>query len=293
VLFMTRALAAFALLSLACDAADSGATRDELVLRLDPSGALAVGEAYVCLGFGTAELAGAAIRRVHWSVPGGVHHATLFATGAERPAVGSCDEMPADAITIHVWTPGGQDLDLGADTGYLLPATHDHLLIELHLVSVAQAAAVVPTLGITRHLTLPAHRAAWNGLVAPVPAIRPHHQETSTATCRLAGAAHLVMTWPHMHATGRAFLGAAVTEAGRVRLVEIADWNVAVQEAHPLDLDLPAGTAIETTCVWENRTDDYVLPGVRSTDEMCVQGLIGYPAEAMRCAPVEAGAGSK
>jgi Copper type II ascorbate-dependent monooxygenase, C-terminal domain len=131
----------------------------------------------------------------------------------------------------------------------------------------------------------PAHVASWLGIGAPVPAIRPRQRETSTVTCRLVSSVHLLMTWPHMHRAGLEFHGSIVDGGVRIPIVDIVPWDVGVPATRSLDLDVSAGSVVETTCVWQNRTDAYVLPGRNAADEMCVQGLVGYPFEAMRCDP--------
>jgi hypothetical protein len=258
---------------------------DELVLTLDPGGASpgAPGGSYVCLGFDAAALEGRTIQAIRWTVPGGVHHATLFSTAQAQPRVAACGRMPDDAIPLHVWAPGGEDLVLAPDTGLALAPGSRQLLVELHLASLAVAVATPATVSIGSRAQPPRNLATWLGLGAPVPALRPRQKETSTGSCRLAGAVHLLSTWPHMHALGLEFHGAAVTAAGRLPLVDVVDWNIFNQVSHPLAVDLPAGSTIETTCIWQNRSDEYVLPGREAANEMCVQGLVGYPASAMRC----------
>lgn len=44
-----------------------------------------------------------------------------------------------------------------------------------------------------------------------------------------------------------------------------------------------AGDLIETTYIGQNDSDAYVLPGIYTENEMCSQGLIGWPAEAAVC----------
>jgi hypothetical protein len=218
-------------------------------------------------------------------VGGGVHHATVFSTAEAVSGVTGCEEMPSDAVALHVWAPGGGDLDLGPETGLIVAPGKRFLLVQMHLVSLERAAADPSEVAICAHPRPPRNAASWLGLAAPVPAIRPSHRETSTGDCRLPGAVHLLSTWPHMHAQGFEFHGALLTAGGRRPLVDVVPWSVGDQRSHPLDVDAPAGSTVETTCIWQNRSASYVLPGQAAANEMCVQGLIGYPAEAMRCDP--------
>ena len=267
-----------------------GAAPDDIVLELNPAGGTQArtGDTYVCLGFAIPQLPGRTIRSVRWSVPGGtpsLHHATVFATGEPQASVASCDSMPADAIALNVWVPGSSDLDLGPDTGLIVPAGHGHLLVELHLLSVERAVSAPAKVTISLQTRTPLHVASWLGIGAPVPAIRPLQRETSTSTCRLANTVHLLMTWPHMHRAGLEFHGAVVDGGVRIPIVDVVPWDVGLPGTRSLDIDVSPGSIVETTCVWQNRTNAYVLPGRSAADEMCVQGLIGYPFEAMRCDP--------
>src|SRR6185295_8159069 len=74
-------------------------------------------ESYVCFGFDAALLEGKTISGIRWFPPAGggvsLHHATLFATAedvVEGPS--PCDAMPADAVGLHVFAPGGTPLRL-------------------------------------------------------------------------------------------------------------------------------------------------------------------------------------
>ena len=54
---------------------------------------------------------------------------------------------------------------------------------------------------------------------------------------------------------------------------------------YPIDVQSRAGDVIETTCVWHNDGDEYVLPGLYTEDEMCTHAVTGVPAEAAYCEP--------
>ena len=80
-----------------------------------------------------------------------------------------------------------------------------------------------------------------------------------------------------MHLLGRSFQAIVTTGAGQVTLLDVASWNFASEEPAVLDLDLAAGDVLTMTCSWDNTTDQYVLPGAKTTDEMCGLGLIASP----------------
>lgn len=99
-------------------------------------------EAYLCFGFDALAFATSTIRAVHWQAPSSasafqIHHATLYAVPGDYPAGPLvCDGMPPGAIGLHVWTPGGSNLDLPADAGLQLPAGTQRFVIESHTLRV-------------------------------------------------------------------------------------------------------------------------------------------------------------
>jgi hypothetical protein len=121
---------------------------------------------------------------------------------------------------------------------------------------------------------------------APVPAIRPHHEETSSAACTLAGDLHLWSVWPHMHLTGEEIALELVQSGATTTLVDVTPWNFLAQKRYPLAVDARAGDQIQTTCRWNNTTDGYVFPGPLTENEMCNAAFIAWPAANATCTAV-------
>lgn len=259
-------------------------------LTLVPEMAGAGSEAYVCYGFDAGPLAGRAITGITWSAPTGgiaLHHGVLFAAPDFPDGPVPCDQMVPEATPLHVWAPGEQPLVFPRDVGLALPTGTRRLVIQAHLLQLSQAPAGQVTATVCPAESVPAHLAGWFGAEAPVPAIRPHLTETSTGKCTLAAEVHLVFSWPHMHRIGSAFHGAIEHADGtRTSIVDLDSWDFDSQRMHAVDLVATPDDLISTTCVWQNPYDHYVLPGLHTSDEMCNQGLIGWPAEAARCTPV-------
>lgn len=266
-----------------------------VTIELTPDVATVGSEAYLCFGFDAASLDGRAIRGVRWSVAANsgvsLHHATLFATQADYPiGPAACDAMSTDAIVLHVYAPGGSALDLGDDVGLVIGSGVRRFVVEAHALRVSNAAPGTARAELCLHESEPPRRAAWIGVGAPVPAIRPLHVETSTGSCTLGAPFEVLSSWPHMHRIGSEFHGAVVRSSGvRESLVDIPNWDFNEQRTYRVDARLEAGDAIETTCIWENPTDDYVLPGPLTSNEMCNQGIIGVPAEAAGCVSADGG----
>lgn len=244
-------------------------------------------EGYSCFSY-PVDLGGRSIAAIRWQDPPAgpirVHHATLQAASlASTASMGSCEPTPADIIALHVHAPGGGPLELAPDVGLSLPASAKYLRIEVHALRTGTGSAPPASVQICQHAADPPKLAAWLGLAAPVPAIRPHTTETSTGRCELGAPIHLLSAWPHMHRVGRAF-HATITRGPTLEpLLDVPNWDFSHQLTYPLDTDLAAHDVIAPTCVWENPTADYVLPGPYTSNEMCTFGLIGWPAQAAAC----------
>jgi hypothetical protein len=247
-------------------------------------------EAYVCFGFDAGLLEGRPISGIRWFPPAGggvsLHHATLFATREDAPdGPAPCASMPADAVALHVFAPGGIPLGLKPGIGVELPSGTRRLLVEAHALRLVASAPESASAEICTLAEPPAHLAAWLGVTAPVPAIRPRHEEQSIGRCRLEAPLRLISTWPHMHRVGKAFHGSLLRlDGSRTPLIDVAPWDFEKQRTYPLDVQAGAGEVVETRCIWQNPGDEYVLPGILTSNEMCNQGLLGWPAEAARCA---------
>jgi hypothetical protein len=272
-----------ALVSLSCA---SSSSRDASVTLAFTADAPLGQEAYVCFAFDATALAGQTLRAIRWqSVQGGVslHHATLYAyAGATPDSPWVCDEMP-NAVGLHIWGRGGADLELADDVGVLIPPDTQRFIVQAHALRTSAGAPGTATVTLVPSPSTPTHVAAWMSTGAPVPAIRPHHVQSSTSSCTLAADVHLVQVWPHMHQIGSEITATLFDDSGiRNTLVDVTPWSFAAQRTYALSVDATAGQSIEVTCQWENATDAYVLPGLKSTDEMCTFSMLVWPAENAR-----------
>lgn len=216
-----------------------------------------------------------------------LHHATLYTSAEARPHGGAfdCNPMPLDALAVHVAVPGSESLSLPPDTALALRADTRTFLVEAHLFRSSQAPAAPTKLKLCRARSTPTKLAGRFAVGASVPAIRPHQQESATALCRLPSDLRLMTSWPHMHRRGYAFHAALRRGDQRIPLLDVEPWDFNQQLTYPVDIDALAGDLIESTCVWRNDGDSYVLPGIFTENEMCTHGVTGYPSSAAYCEP--------
>ncbi len=247
-------------------------------------------EAYLCFGFDAQAFATSTIRAVHWQAPSStsafqIHHATLYAVPGDYPdGPLVCDGMPSGAVGLHVWTPGGTNLDLPADAGLQLPAGTQRFIIQSHTLHVGSGPVEDGRVTLCQGPSVPAHLAALLGYLSPVPAIRPEHTENSEGICTLGGSVHLWSVWPHMHLIGKEISVDLVRSAGGAQpLIDVVPWDFHAQKTYPLALDVSAGDVFHTHCTWQNDSDQYVFPGPLTENEMCDTAFIAWPAEAAFC----------
>jgi hypothetical protein len=247
-------------------------------------------EAYVCFGFDAGAIGGGTIGAVAWTPPAPgpfiLHHAKLYAVPGDFPdGPVACDGMPPDAVGLDLWAPGTGELVLPADTGLVLPAGTRRLVVEAHTLRAAAGDPQPASVALCPGPAAPAHLAGLMRATAPVPAIRPHHEETSSEPCALAGDLHLWSVWPHMHLTGEEIALELVQSGTTTPLVDVTPWNFLAQKRYPLAVDARAGDQIRTTCRWNNTSDAYVFPGPLTENEMCNAAFIVWPASNATCTP--------
>jgi hypothetical protein len=282
--FVAVAMAACACSSSGARAPDGAATGRAVTLDFTIDAPLD-GEQRECFGFDASPLASLWLRRISWTPPpqGGalLHHATLFALASDYPAGPVvCDAMPS-SWTMHVWAPGGDALSLPDGVALVLPPGTQRLVVQAHVLRLASGPPLAASVTLETTAIAPAQEAAWLPAVGGVPAIPPHSEEQSATTCPVSAPMHLWSAWPHMHLIGQSFQGAIVRADGtRSVFVNVTPWNFGLQQTYVVDQDVAAGDGIETDCAWFNSTDQYVLPGLSTYDEMCGDGLIVWPASA-------------
>ena len=299
-------LTAALLLLPACNGAAPEAPAPEAVLAFRADVPAPGDEAYLCFGFDPTVLAGSPLHAIRIeieseseseseseappaSAPVVLHHVSLYAVrGAFPEGPVRCEGMPDEAVGIYVGVPGGDPLELPAGVAIALPEGTQRLVVQAHVLRLAEGPAPEGRLHLYLHgaAQAPEHLAAWMPIRAPVPAIRPHHDEISTKRCAVSAPLHFVATWPHMHRIGAAFHGAVLPKTGgRRAFLDVDPWRFEEQRVYPLQETAEAGDAIETTCVWRNPGSEYVFPGPSVDDEMCGQALVAWPAADAFCAP--------
>jgi hypothetical protein len=248
-------------------------------------------EAFFCHRFERPELAGKSLRGFHWKPPADanvqLHHAvlyTLFGLGPDDK--GTCSATAEVSNAIHAYAPGGDAFEMPPGVGLLLPPDLNRIDVDTHVLRLAPGPAQSAEVTLDIFDEPAEHVAGQFKGSAKVPVIPPHETVQAVGHCRIEAASRVVGVWPHMHVAAIEFRGDVIRATGeRETLIHLDPWDWHNQRIHPLDAELRPGDRIETTCVWANPTPDPIVGGNLTSEEMCEQTYIAYPAEAARCTP--------
>jgi hypothetical protein len=211
-----------------------------------------------------------------------VHHWLLYQSVTQQTNGASADCLGThlDAALIAGWAPGATPWFLPAHVGIDLGP---NFILEIHYNNPGGPAT--PDASGVRMCTTTDTRpetasVSWLGADF-FPAIPPGaeaHETKARCTPQTNQPIHVLRTWPHMHLLGRR-MRATLHRAGGGSVTyhdEVFDFNYQIQYDTPIVLN--PGDSIETTCVFRNQTGNYVGFGQDTTQEMCYNFTVAYPA---------------
>ncbi|MEZ4368848.1 MAG: hypothetical protein R2939_21600 [Kofleriaceae bacterium] len=221
----------------------------------------------------------AALRPV---APAGVHHTVVTVT-APGSAVGEfdCDAGTLDLGLVYAAGVGGGELRFPPGHALRVHAG-DLLRLNLHLfnatdeplagtggleVELAPAAAVTEEIEVvfvgTSQLAIPGDGEPYQ----------------ASGTCTLTAPTTVLALWPYMHQLGTAQRLELSRQGGAFEVVRDQSYRFAEPYAYPLEaVTLAAGDALRTTCTYVNDTGMVVGHADDLTGEVCLTGLVRYPA---------------
>jgi hypothetical protein len=203
---------------------------------------------------------------------------------------GSCGETLGTA-PISGWTPGAPPTALPDNVGIRMASGKTRTFqLEIHYnnvprfqggkdrsgVRLCATSKLRPDDAVPVTLGSPCFGTLCTGL--------PPGRSTVTNACvstSLVGPAHLLWTAPHMHQLGRHMTSIIQRLDGSQTVLVDADFDFRNQQRYPTDLLIQPGDSIRTTCTFENTTQRVVQLGEKTSDEMCFNFLLVWPAESM------------
>lgn len=224
-----------------------------------------------------------------------VHHWLLYRTsvgGYTDGAVFPCSAtLQLSAELVAGWAPGGTNTIMPDDVGLDLGTPDDWWILQIHYNNTAQYTDVSDQSGVELCTTpTPRHHTAGMLTLGTVDIDVPPGASDHgvTGTCGPASTElwpepmHLIVAFPHMHEFGRSFRTEVVRASGaRETVVDIPAFDYSNQPFYPLDPQIVVnpGDTLNTTCIYDNPTDQAVGFGEGTSDEMCFDFVIAYPID--------------
>jgi hypothetical protein len=226
-----------------------------------------------------------------------IHHWILYRTKTPQVEGGvmKC-RMPADSVYVAGWAPGASNVVLPEDIGLELPGASESFILQIHYWNSARLTDAVDRSGVALCTTgtlrpKPAGVLTLGNLLIHVPAGAQNWNVQGTCTPSetrmLTQPLNVFSSFPHMHATGKAFR-TEILEGGlsgpTTTLVQLDHWDFNHQDTyfHNPPAVIRPGDAIRTTCTYRNDTDHDISFGERSEDEMCFNFIIVYPVNILK-----------
>jgi Copper type II ascorbate-dependent monooxygenase, C-terminal domain len=183
---------------------------------------------------------------------------------------------------------------LPSDVGFQIPGGSGQMfLLEMHYINTTSSTVADSTgLKLCATRTARPHTASltWLGtedLDGPA-GMPPHATSTFSGICNparngLAGAddIHLLMLVPHMHLLGISSHTILYRADGTSETLLDQPYDYASPQVYRMDVLLHDGDTLQTSCVYNNTTDNNVAFGPTLSDEMCYMFALAYPATAL------------
>ena len=107
----------------------------------------------------------------------------------------------------------------------------------------------------------------------------PPGRSVQTGTCTVEYDYTIFRIFPHMHEMGKHMEVVAKRAVGDEVVLYDGGYDFTHQVTYPLEpLQLAAGDRIEVACTYDNTTGQELHFGESSKDEMCLAGLLRFPA---------------
>jgi len=214
--------------------------------------------------------------------PLGTHH-TLLSVNEEPTGpdgIEGCGPNDNGHVTL-LGSGVGEDYSSGPlpdGVAYKIPKG-SQVNLNLHLFNV-QDAALTGKSGVKIRTTTAdkVREFAQVTLAGPVQLSIPKGESTSKGTCTLTNDATVFAVSPHMHQLGTHLKAVAKRAQGEPVTLFDGPYDFNEQRQYPADmLKLSAGDTVDVECTYNNTTDQTVMFGNSSLEEMCFVGLYRFP----------------
>jgi len=221
------------------------------------------------------------MNRLHTELSPGTHHLGLMVNpGPDKPdGTIDCNILEVAERLIVGGGPGTQDLVLPEGVAVKF-ARGNQLLLQLHLYNTTDR--VLPGRSAISATALDARdvRAEAEGLAAQLISLTlPPGRTTVEGLCTFDRPQTLASVTPHMHKAGRHAKVVLHTAAHGDSVLRDGDFDF-MEQRHYLfgPFDVAAGDSVSYSCTYDNQEQRTLGFGESTDDEMCLMGIVRYPA---------------
>jgi hypothetical protein len=194
------------------------------------------------------------------------------------------------------WAPGEDGIKkMREDVGMMMPSGKDSLSLDMHYFNTTGTTAQPDNSGVEicvvkqEHFR-PIHAAVTMSLTSLLFAIPPNSKYQTTATCTVSSSEPITLlsASPHAHKLAVRMVFTVDKANGENTVMHDMPFVFGEQKSYALDppVVVQKGDVINTTCYYENTTSSTVTFGESTTNEMCFNFALYYPAGALKCASV-------
>ncbi|HMI94250.1 MAG TPA: hypothetical protein VK509_22920 [Polyangiales bacterium] len=219
-----------------------------------------------------------------------LHHWLLFTTSRPLSADGTHEEVIGTQLgdtaqLIQGWAIGGATAKMPEGVGFELPPPNSMLNLQWHYFNSTGSpqpdATAVIVCAVPKESLPNTASMTWLGTEnITVPAGRGG---TATGSCvnDSNGPIHIIQFVPHMHNIGRNMKSVIKRKSGMMEEVFNKPFANNSQLQYDVDVTLEQGETIISTCSFQNDGARSVGFGTSTTQEMCYQFAVSYPAHAL------------
>lgn len=226
-----------------------------------------------------------------------VHHWILYTTENATHESGTsapCNATQPGAAYVAIWAPGANNTSIPSDVGLQLPTgPRAGLILELHYYN-DSGEAQEDASGIRfctgradkRPHTAVTHQTGTEGIC-----LQPNTEGSVTGRCaprQDLGAAHIRGIWPHLHKLGRRMVVTIHRASGEDEVIHDQPFDFNNQVFYPKDIVFNPGDTLDTSCYYQNASNEQVHFGERTQDEMCYGFIMAWPPDSLAHAPAPA-----
>jgi hypothetical protein len=191
------------------------------------------------------------------------------------------------------WAPGEDGIKkMREDIGMLMPTGAGSLNLDMHYFNTTGTTAQPDNSGVEICVVKKEHfrqnvAAVATSLTTLLFSIPPNSKYEAKASCTVSGTepVTLLSASPHAHKLAVRMVFTVKKKDGQTIMMHDMPFAFGEQKSYKLDppVVVTNGDVINTSCFYENTTSQRVGFGESTTDEMCFNFALYYPAGALKC----------